>query len=310
MTSMRDFTKRVLGFAPRSVYQAVRFASRLPIYFAEDRVYQRTTDRCLGHGTLAITDDISISLPSNRVANSVFRSMLFEASGRREWPGFLKLAQPCRSFIDIGASAGFFSVLFAASRPSVATPVTILSIDPDPACGPILEEMRQLHVRAGQNWSIDLRALGAEPGRMSFASSGFGGELVSPLRDNSAELVKTASANGLPGRMLSVEVTTLARICEQHAMVPDLIKIDIESYEHEVLHASLDFVKRTMPRLHLELHSGYLRERSVDPAATLRLLRDAGYRPGDGDAPTWDGLFELARRAFLLRTNLLPANQL
>ena len=287
----------------------MRFASRLPNYFAEDMVYQRSTAKHLGHGTLAITDDISLSLPSNRVANSVFRSMLFEASGREEWRDFLELARPCRSFIDIGASAGFFSALFAASRPSVSAEVTILSIDPDPACGPILEEMRQLHGRSGQNWIIDLRALGAEPAQMSFASSGLGGELVSAARDNSAEMVETGSANGLPVQILRVDVTTLERICEQHGMIPDLIKIDIESYEHEVLHASIDFLKRTMPRMHLELHSAYLRDRSVDPTATLKLLRDAGYRPSNGDAPTWDGLFDLARSAFLVRTNLLPANQ-
>jgi len=305
MNSMRELAKRALDFAPKPLYRAARFASRLPVYFAADMAYQRSVEKHLGHGNLAITDDISIFLPSNRVANSVFRSMLFEASGRHEWREFLTLAAPCRTFADIGASGGFFSMLFAASRP-VSQQAVILSIEPDPACRPVLDEMRELHARPGLNWIVEPCALAGEPETMSFSSSGFGGELVSASVDNSATTEAIASVNGLPSQMTTVEVTTLDRVCERHHLIPDLIKLDIESYEHEVLHASIDYLRRTRPRMHLELHCTYLRNRSIDPTATLQLLREAGYHPSNGDAPTWDALFAQAPTAFVLRTDLLP----
>lgn len=307
MILMREIAKRALGFTPKPVYRVARFASRLPVYFAADLAYQRSMEKRLGHGNLAITDDISIFLPSDRVASSVFRSMLFEAAERQEWQDFLELARPCRTFVDVGASGGFFSMLFAASRPSHLQGA-VLSIEPDQACRRVLEELRTLHGRPGLNWTIDACAVGAEPGTMSFASSGFGGELVSASRDNRAQLEELASMNGLSSKVTTVEVSTLDRICERNGIVPDLIKMDIESYEHEVLHASIGFLRKTLPRLHLELHCEYLRGRSVDPSATLTLLRDAGYRPYRGDATTWDDLSDRARSEFVLRIDLLPGN--
>jgi len=149
--------------------------------------------------------------------------MLFEASERREWREFLEMAAPCRTFVDIGASGGFFSTLFAASKAGSGQGGTVLSIEPDPACGPILGEMRDLHGEPGLKWIIEPCALGAEPGTMSFASSGFGGELISNIRDNRGQMEELASTNGLAAQMTSVEVTTLDRICERHGLVPDLV---------------------------------------------------------------------------------------
>ena len=306
MISMREIAKRALDFTPKPIYRVARFASRLPVYFATDLAYQRSTEKRLGHGNLAITDDISIFLPSDRVASSVFRSMLFESSERHEWQEFLELARPCRAFVDVGASGGFFSMLFAASRPSHLHGAAVLSIEPDQSCRRTLEELRALHGRPGLNWNIDACAVGAEPGTTSFASSGFGGEIVSANRDNRGELEELASINGLSSKVTTVEVSTLDRICERNGIVPDLVKMDIESYEHEVLHASIGFLRKTSPRLHLELHCGYLRDRAIDPTETLTLLRHAGYRPFHRDAPTWDSLFDRARSEFVLRVDLVP----
>src|SRR5687768_6577237 len=71
---------------------------------------------------------------------------------------------------------------------------------------------------------------------------------------------------------------TLQSICRKAAITPDFIKIDIESYEYEVLVSSIDFLDEFKPRLHLEVHSPQLRKRGLDPGHLLRRLGALGYR--------------------------------
>jgi hypothetical protein len=90
---------------------------------------------------------------------------------------------------------------------------------------------------------------------------------------------------------VKVPVFTLQSVCEKYAIVPDLIKLDIESFEHEVLLSSTEFLRRTKPRIHLELHLGMIRDRGLDARAGMRTLFDLGYRErslGTGWAD-WEG---------------------
>ena len=70
---------------------------------------------------------------------------------------------------------------------------------------------------------------------------------------------------------------TLRSICREAAFTPDLIKIDIESYEYEVLMSSIDFLDEFKPRLHLELHSPQLRKRGLELGHLLQRLEALGY---------------------------------
>jgi hypothetical protein len=64
--------------------------------------------------------------------------------------------------------------------------------------------------------------------------------------------------------------------------VPDIMKIDIETYEFEVLGASIDWISRYRPALQLEVHWAMLHARGKDPSAFLSPLVDLGYRSTDG----------------------------
>ena len=56
------------------------------------------------------------------------------------------------------------------------------------------------------------------------------------------------------------------------------MKIDIESFEYELIQSSLDILRRWKPRIMLELHVDLLRERNRDPLFILASLDSIGYR--------------------------------
>jgi len=303
--NLREVSKWALThLAPKAAFRWAHFASRLPVYFATDMAYQRGEEKQLGHGRVALTDDISMYLPSGRVANSVFRAMLFEMSGQREWREFLQLADGCKALVDVGASGGFFSTLFAASRPHAGT--RILSIEPDQSCQGPLQELRDVQGSPDLTWEVVRCAIGAKRGTSSFVSSGYGGELITKTRDPGAFMAGFAAANELSTTVQTVEVRTLEDVCDSYGTMPDLLKIDIESFEHELLASSQAFLARTAPRLHLELHAAFLRERGCDPCASLMILREIGYTPSVGTPPKWETLMTEARTAYVLRYNFAP----
>ena len=55
------------------------------------------------------------------------------------------------------------------------------------------------------------------------------------------------------------------------------MKMDIESFEYEVVEASIKTLSELRPILCLELHGEYLRRRGKDPAEVIVNLRKAGY---------------------------------
>jgi FkbM family methyltransferase len=199
--------------------------------------------------------------------------MAFCAENRRELKEFLKLSVGCRSFMDVGASGGFFSVLFAASRSETST---ILSVEPDPTAREVLSDLSTRNARKIVNWQIDARGVMDDTRNVLFVSSGYGAEVMSKLALHNA--LNNASANNLQSNILEIPCTTLTNIISDHYTQPDLIKIDIESFEYELIQSSLDMLKRWRPRIMLELHVALLRARGRDPEVLLASLASIGYR--------------------------------
>jgi FkbM family methyltransferase len=194
------------------------------------------------------------------------------AASDEEWRSFLCLAEGCSNLIDLGASGGFFSALFAATRPALAR---ILSVEFDRTSLPILEETRSLNSAPQVEWAIDPRGVGERAGWLSVVSSGYGAATADEWSRASASYA--AASNEAPVEEYEVEGDSLAGICGSHRFVPELIKMDIEGSEYEVLLSSEEFLTRHRPRLHLELHLGLLRERSRDPSLILSYLERIGY---------------------------------
>ena len=61
-------------------------------------------------------------------------------------------------------------------------------------------------------------------------------------------------------------------------LVPDLLKIDVEGYEHEVLLGASELLRNRKPPVCLELHLDELDRRGVDARDVLGELQSHGYR--------------------------------
>ncbi len=227
----------------------------------------------LGHGFVAVQDGIHFQCPASPVAYSVFLEMSFGRQGRGEIEEFLELASDCRNMVDVGASGGFFSVLFSASRREASR---LLSIEPDLGARAVLQDLRQRNHSALVDWMIDARAIAEACGQVELISSGYGAERPSPLAVKNSKI--NSARNNLLYETLSVEGATLNAIVGDHGMQPDLLKIDIESSEHELINSSTALLQHSRPRIMLELHVAQLNQRGIDPVIPLQALASLGYR--------------------------------
>jgi FkbM family methyltransferase len=256
-----------------SFVDVVKFACRLAYHLRTDQSRRFSQHLGLGHGYICIDGATYFQCPSSPVAYSVFQEMAFAGHGRQELKEFLDLSAGCRSFVDVGASGGFFSVLFAASRTEAST---VLSIEPDPGAREVLFDLRNKNARETVKWEVDSRAVMSQTETALFVSSGYGAEIVSPLAVRNAQ--KCAVENNLHYEILELPCATLPDLLCKYSVLPDLLKIDIESYEYELVQSSLDVFRLWKPRIMLELHVGLLRARGRDPQILLELLSSIGYR--------------------------------
>ena len=152
-----------------------RFAALLPYYFNEYRSRRMCRRLGRGHGYIAINRTTFFQCPSHPVAHSVFRDMAFSVQNCKETSEFLKLSTGCCSFVDVGASGGFFSILFAASRTEAST---ILSIEPDRGSFEVLIDLSKRNRRGPIEWKVESRGVMEEARCVEFVSSGYGAEMM------------------------------------------------------------------------------------------------------------------------------------
>ncbi len=240
----------------------LRFAKRIPVYLNRERDYQEHARGGLRHEVICYDEATRFRCPNDALVFSQFQAHVFQPQSREEIRQFLHLAEGCRRSIDAGASAGIFSMLFAVSRPGAS----ILSVEPEDRSFRLLCEARALNLREGVDWSTARCVLAASPGRVMIDTSELGATVAGVDRGATRGAGQEAA-----------EAHSLASLCSAHGFLPDLLKLDIESFEYEVLTSSRDFLAETMPRIQLELHNFLIRRRSLDPAAPLRVLFDLGY---------------------------------
>jgi FkbM family methyltransferase len=176
---------------------------------------------------------------------------------------FLELSEDRRALIDVGAQTGFISALFARSRPS---PCHILSVEPDPRVVHMLERAVVLNRSGDCDWTVMASAISDRSGRMSLPSS------FNRVYENSGDANPNASES------FDVPVMTLTELLAGLRWKPDIIKIDVESFEHEILCSSFELIDRIRPALQLEVHWKMLAKRNRDARDFLRPLAEMGYR--------------------------------
>lgn len=171
-------------------------------------------------------------------------------------------------FFDIGANAGFFSLIAAKI---VGERGSVIAFEPMPIHADAIEEQFRI------NKLNNCRCIPSAVGKLDGVR-----ELIVPKRGDEKASLPTArlasttgSINGNEEVMHSyyVNVTSLDSFVDREGLVPDLIKIDVEGGEGDVLHGGVDLIRsKRAPRILVETHGR-------DMAASVeRQLIDAGYR--------------------------------
>jgi FkbM family methyltransferase len=171
---------------------------------------------------------------------------------------------PGQVFLDIGANAGYFSLL--ASR-CVGESGRVLAVEPNPA---MVKQLRQNTERNGlTNIAIAEAACSDSlEDRNLYVANAYNTGLSSLSRDNLAwtKSVKvTCTTVDLP-----VEKYGLHRV--------DLVKIDVEGAELQVLRGMTTVLKRLRPRIIIELIPSLLEGFSTTVAAINEFLAAFHYR--------------------------------
>lgn len=173
-------------------------------------------------------------------------------------------------FVDLGANEGFFSVIAAKT---VGPAGRVLAVEPQARLGPVLAENFRLNGVA--NIVIEATAISDTAGTQTM--------YLTPDLNTGASGLERVTKYRVPTQQ--VGTTTLSELFRRHGIDrADLVKMDIEGFEHEAVFGSPElFEQRRIRAFALEIHPSILRQRGHDPFALHEFLSRCGYRT-DPDA--------------------------
>lgn len=211
---------------------------------------------------LFVTPDLYVAIPEHLTAYTKWHThALTDPSSSKELHEFIELASGKTAFIDIGAQTGFLSAVFSRLT---SAPGKIASIEPDPQVREALSDARDLNEQLGVDWEI-----------IHAAVSDVTGEILLPACNT---VFDKGIQKTILGEPFTVASTTLEDLVKTLGWEPDIIKIDVESYEHEILNSSWKLLERLRPALQLEVHWEILQSRGLNGIRTMECLHELGYR--------------------------------
>jgi len=161
-------------------------------------------------------------------------------------------------FFDIGAHIGLYSTLISVIFGKAK--VRVRAFEPTPATARIARRMAKVN---GTRVLVHELALSSESGSATL--------YVSAKAETSNSL-----AEGFREALdeIQVDVSTLDAYCAAHEVSPNVVKIDVETFEAQVLMGGLETFKTARPAVVVELLASDRLEESV---AVLRELASFGY---------------------------------
>ncbi len=194
--------------------------------------------------------------PAAKQHFEVFSTDPIQAS---ELAGFAAQCCPGMRLLDLGAHYGAMSL---AAVHYGGNDVRVLAVEASSSALSILEANLALN-NAERMVSAVCCAVGDSDGFLEMLTTGPGDYFVVP----------TESRNDTT----RVPQKTIETILTESSFNPTHIKIDIESFEYEVVLASKDYFAANSPCLFLELHGDLLKTRKRNPEVIIQTLSDCGY---------------------------------
>lgn len=162
-----------------------------------------------------------------------------------------------RTFLDIGANCGIYSVLGSLMNPSLRT----VSFEPVPKIYAALINNIRVNGLSARVRALNL-ALGESSGQVPFHEA----------EDATMSSMTVEGYQAQHGRIISVECRTLDSVVDEHKLEPDFMKVDVEGFEYAVLGGAHQLLTRFRPRIVLEANPGD----QVDRVSAI--LASHGYR--------------------------------
>lgn len=197
-------------------------------------------------------------------AEADIKAFVEEPVGIREFDAFLSAARQRKCFLDIGGHRGLFSGLFCAANPQNRA----FCFEPSPALAKSARALATLNGFSDRFHVLE-RAAGAQSGRSTM--------LVDPV-GGFVQVERFANTMWGEPREIRLEIESVDDFCRNQKVSPELLKIDVEGYEHEVLLGAAQTLARLRPWVFLELHLHYLEARGIAVSETLGLLTEQNYR--------------------------------
>jgi FkbM family methyltransferase len=163
--------------------------------------------------------------------------------------------------IDVGANAGFFSLL-AASR--VGASGRVLAFEPVPAVRAVLEA--NLRLNHMSHVALHAVALADRPGTLTLYEGPAAHRGLSSIRP----LAHSPRTHEVHARPLDDWLPELPPV--------KLVKIDVEGAEHHVLAGMRALIERDAPLLVVEVTDAYLRKMGQSATLLFETLASLGYR--------------------------------
>ncbi|MBX3735677.1 MAG: FkbM family methyltransferase [Candidatus Didemnitutus sp.] len=174
-----------------------------------------------------------------------------------------RFLRPGDTFVDVGANEGFICV--PAARLTGPTG-RVVAVEPQLRLQPVLQR------------NFALNTVRVETHAVAISDHAGTAELqLAPDMNNSSTGFVTATR--YPLKKQSIEILTLSAFLARLAIdSPFVLKMDIESWEHEAILGSPEIFREQRVRaLFLELHPNLLQQRGLDPAAIPNFLTSCGY---------------------------------
>jgi len=175
-----------------------------------------------------------------------------------------RAARPGWSFLDVGANAGYFTLLAAAAGGPTSR---VVAVEPNPSIAALLAVNVAMN---GLEATIAVRheACGSASGTAELHVSG---------SENSGRSTLRAGRLDIEQAVVAVPVATVDGLCADLDLRPDFVKVDAEGWEPEIVRGMTTLLDDHPPQVVVLEVSPF--DGAGEPQLVADLMAASGYRP-------------------------------
>lgn len=240
MDAKKNFQKSLNFYQQNKIIKLIKKPFKTIIYFLFVKVFPKLKIKFVFgiRGKTFFGDNMKLILPE-AVSSSIYYYGFFEEDVARYLLDYLK---PGKTFIDIGAHIGYYSLLASYL---VGNKGKIHSFEPTSSTFQIFKE----NIQNKENIFINQKALIDKEGKIDLNDYGLEMMAMNSLSRSSFRIGREE----IKSKKISVEVATLDNYCAEKNIKPDFIKIDAEGSEYKIFLGAENIIKKLFPIIVFEI---------------------------------------------------------